>query len=71
LALLNLKSHGTRITFLTEDEIKERRIDEYLIIDNVRLGVKTGQVDFQVMPEFSTSILEFFERIDGHWTHLK
>jgi hypothetical protein len=68
---LNLKSHGTDITFLAEDEIKESQIEEYLIIDDVRLGVETGMVDFQVMPEFSTSILEFFEKIDGRWIHLK
>lgn len=68
---LNLKSHGTKVTFLTEDEIKEKRIDEYLIIDDIRLGVETGKVDFQVMPEFSTGILEFFEKINGQWTHLK
>ena len=68
---LNLKSHGTRITFLTEKEIKKRKIDDYLIIDDVRLGVETGRVDFQVMPEFSTSILEFFEKVNGQWTHLK
>lgn len=68
---LKLKSHGTEITFLTGEEIKERQIDEYLIIDDVRLGLETGNVDFQVMPEFSTSILEFFEKINGQWTHLK
>ena len=71
LADLGLKSHGTKITFLTEDEINKQGIDEYLIIDDVRLGVETGKVDFQVMPEFSTSILEFFEKVNGRWTHLK
>jgi hypothetical protein len=68
---LNLKSHGTKITFLTEEEIKEKGIEEYLIIDEVRLGVETGKVDVQVMPEFSTSILEFFEKRNGQWTYLK
>jgi hypothetical protein len=68
---LNLRSHGTEITFMTADEIKEAQVEEYLIIDDVRLSVQTGKVDFQVMPEFSTSILEFFEKVNGQWTHLK
>jgi len=71
LADLNLKSHGKRITFLTEDEIKKQGVDEYLIVREVRLGAKTGQVSFQIMPEFSDSLLEFFEKINGRWTHLK
>jgi hypothetical protein len=68
---LNLKSHGTKITFLTEDEIKKNGIEEYLIVSDVRLGAMTGKVDFQIMPEFSHSLLEFFEKQGGQWTHLK
>ncbi len=71
LADLNLTSHGTKITFLTEEEIKKQGIDEYLIVSDVRLGVLTGKVNFQIMPEFSRSLLEFFEKQDGQWTHLK
>jgi hypothetical protein len=71
LADLNLNSHGTRITFLTEDDLKKQGIDEYLIVREVRLGAKTGQVSFQIMPEFSDSLLEFYEKINGRWTHLK
>jgi hypothetical protein len=56
---------------LTTDEIKEAQVDEYLIIDDVRLGAETGKVDFQVMPEFSISILEFFEKVNGQWIHSK
>jgi len=68
---LNLRSHGTGITFLTEKEIKKQGISEYLIIRDVRLGAMTGSVDFQIMPEFSTSILEFFEKQNGRWTKLE
>lgn len=70
-ANLNLKSHGTEIILLTKQEIKERKVEEYLIIDDLRLGVETGHVDFQVMPDFSISILEFFEKRNGKWIHLK
>jgi hypothetical protein len=66
---LNLKSHGRAVTFLTEREIEENEITEYLIIDDIRLGVETGMVDLQVMPEFSTSILEFFKKENGQWMH--
>ncbi len=56
---------------MTEDEIKKQGVDEHLIVREVRLGAKTGQVSFQIMPEFSDSLLEFFEKINGRWTHLK
>jgi hypothetical protein len=68
---LNLKSHGTKITFLTEDEIKKKGIEEYLLVSDIRLGAVTGQVSLQIMPEFSDSLLEFFEKQGGQWTHLK
>ncbi len=71
LADLNLKSHGTKITFLAEKEIKKRKIEDYLIVSDVRLGVTTGKVIFQVMPEFSSSILEFFEKQNGKWVQLE
>ena len=71
LADLKLRSHGTKITFLTEDEIKKQGIDEYLIPQEVRLGTVTGKVQLQIMPEFSHSLLEFFEKRNGQWTHLK
>ena len=62
---LNLKSHGTDITFLAENEIKKSRIEEYLIIDDVRLGVETGMVDFQLCRS-SEDILSFLKsRGDG------
>jgi hypothetical protein len=71
LANLNLESHGTKITFLTADEIKKKGIEEYLIINDLRLGAMTGKVNLQIMPAFSESLLEFFEKQHGHWTHLK
>ena len=71
LADLNLKSHGTKIIFMTADEIKKQGVDEYLIVTDVRLGATTGQVNLQIMPEFAYSLLEFFEKQNGHWTHLK
>lgn len=71
LANLNLESHGTKITFLTADEIKKKGIQEYLIINDLRLGAMTGKVNLQIMPAFSESLLEFFEKQHGLWTHLK
>lgn len=68
---LNLKSHGTKVKFLTEEEIKQQGIDEYLIVDKIRLGLESGTVSFQIMPEFSSSLLEFFEKQNGQWTHMK
>jgi hypothetical protein len=71
LADLNLKSYGKRIMFLTEDEIKKLGIDEYLIPSEIRVGTRSAMINFQIMPEFSHSLLEFFEKQNGKWTHLK
>lgn len=71
LADLRLKSHGTNITFMTEEEITKQGIGEYLKVTDIRLGVMTGSVDFLVKHAFPNSLLEFFEKRNGQWTHLK
>lgn len=71
LADIALKARGVRVTFLPEDEIKRRGINEYLTINDVRLGKMTAKVDFAINHAFPRSLLEFFEKRNGKWTHLK
>ena len=66
---LDLQWYGNQIIFLSEKEIKKQNIKDYIIIDEINVGLKSAMVDLQVMPIFYIGILDFFQKENGQWVH--
>lgn len=64
---IELTYFGQPIKLMSELEIKSDSIKKYLIIDEVNIGLNSAMIDFQVMPEFSVGVLDFFDKQNGEW----
>lgn len=64
---LKISCFEKEIELLSKEEIKLRDIKEYLIIDEINIGVYSVLIDFQVMPEFSVGILDAFYKENDEW----
>lgn len=66
---LNLEYNGKPIIFLSEKEIEKREIKEYLIINELSVGLESATVDFQIKPGYGIGTLDFFDKKNGKWIH--
>ena len=64
---IKLSCFGKPVVLMSEAEIKAAGFVDYLIIDQVNVGLTSAMVDFQVMPEFYVGILDFFENENEVW----
>lgn len=51
----------------SKEEIESEQIEEYLVVDEINIGLNSAMIDFQVMPEFYIGILIFFSKENGYW----
>ena len=64
---VKLSFKGNAVQILSKQELEQMKIEEYLVIDEVNIGLNSAMIDFQVMPEFSVGILDFFKKENGMW----
>jgi len=64
---VELNYKGNNAVILSKEEIERNQIEEYLVIDEITIGLNSAMIDFQIMPEFSVGILDFFKKENGDW----